>query len=121
MKKVNLTNKHEGRLFLAGVDTAPGKTIAVAEEKFLQWRNGNGAKVWIEQGIVTHDHKEDPADARADLEARAAAVGFEFNANLGDKKLKEGVEKAEAAAKAEEEANEAAAKAAKEALEKSEK
>lgn len=105
--KLKVKNNYTGQLSVAGVDVGPGKTVGVDAEKFKQWRNGNGAKSWIDQGIIEFDDTEDNGittngdndptrvtpglnggNDRESLVAQAKAMGIEFHPNLGDEKLK---------------------------------
>lgn len=106
MSKINVKNNHTSTLSVAGVEISPGAEAAVEEVKLKQWANGNAAKIWMEQGIITPGEGFDPdasdneddgeggeggesgEDDRDSLVAQATALGLEFAPNLGVKKLK---------------------------------
>ena len=65
----NVTNKHDAKLNIAGVDIAPGKTAFVEDRKLETWMTGNAAKVWYEKGLIEIEgssKKDEKAAAEGD-------------------------------------------------------
>lgn len=105
MSKINVKNNHTSPLFVAGVEINPGAEAAIDEVKLKQWANGNAAKIWMEQGIITpgddfepegsdgsDDDDDETGDDRESLIAQANALELEFAKNISTKKLKELIE-----------------------------
>lgn len=102
-----VTNNHDAPLNVAGVDVRPGATVEVDTGKFKKWANGGGAKVWLQQELITADTKVDtkskaaPADPQTErqkLEAQAAGLGIAFDAETSDEDLTNAISKAQEAA-----------------------
>lgn len=99
-----VTNNHFAALNVAGVDVRPGATVEVDKGAFEKWTNGNAAKQWLKQGIISADTKVDTSKAkdpnpsltdRQKLEARASELGIAFTAETSDEDLTNAVAEAE--------------------------
>lgn len=98
-----VTNNHDAPLNVAGVDVRPGATVEVDTGKFKKWANGGGAKVWLQQELITADTKSkaapaDPQTERQKLEAQAAGLGIAFDAETSDEDLTNAISEAQEAA-----------------------
>lgn len=90
-----VTNNHDGMINVAGTDIRPGATVAIPDDVFKKWTNGNAAKQWLKAGVVTSDSKvdeevkkvKDPVTDREKLEAQAAALGIAFSSDTSDEDL----------------------------------
>ena len=102
-----VTNNHDAPLNVAGVDVRPGATVEVDTGKFKKWANGGGAKVWLQQELITADTKVSVKDAkdndaqteRHQLEGRASTLGIAYDDETADDDLLNAVLEAEEAAK----------------------
>ena len=102
-----VTNNHDAPLNVAGVDVRPGATVEVDTGKFKKWANGGGAKVWLQQELITADTKVSVKDAkdndaqteRQQLEGRASTLGIAYDDETADDDLLNAVLEAEEAAK----------------------
>lgn len=104
MADINVTNNHSGALNVAGVDIRADATAAIDEKKLRMWANGNAAKIWIEQEVITFDGEisEEPDDSdedqeptREELLEKARELGLNPNGNTGIDKLKSMIAEAE--------------------------
>lgn len=90
----NVKNNHKAALNVAGVDIRPGATAAVDDGRFDKWKNGNAAKIWLDQKLITTDSKavkDDGGDDRAKLASRASALGVNFSGDTSDEDLSKAV------------------------------
>lgn len=118
MAKINVTNKHDAALDVAGITVRPKATVAVEERDFKTWKTGHAASIWLEQGLIvagkTADAKVEPETGdgdgegdggsgsgsgakpdRAALLARAKELKLDLPANISNTKLAEAVAEAE--------------------------
>ncbi|UQS95079.1 hypothetical protein Pam3_08 [Pseudanabaena phage Pam3] len=115
MAKINVTNKHDAALDVAGITVRPKATVAVEERDFKTWKTGHAASIWLEQGLIvagkTADAKAEPETNdgegdgsgsgsgakpdRAALLARAKELKLDLPANISNTKLAEAVAEAE--------------------------
>lgn len=116
--KINVTNKHDALLNVAGVDIRPGATAAVDAKALEGWKTGHAAKIWLEQELVVIGDKsgskvrepkqpapEGGADAQTQTEgkvdraaylARAKDLDLDLKSNVSNKDLVQAVNEAEA-------------------------
>lgn len=116
--KINVTNKHDAMLNVAGVDIRPGATAAVDGKTLEGWKRGHAAKIWLEQELVvigdksgskvrepkqpapeggsgTQTQTEGKVDRAAFL-ARAKELELDLKSNVSNKDLVTAVNEAEA-------------------------
>ena len=116
--KINVTNKHDALLNVAGVDIRPGATAAVDGKTLEGWKRGHAAKIWLEQELVVIGDKSgskvrEPKQAapeggagaqnqtegkvdRAAFLARAKELELDLKSNVSNKDLVQAVNEAEA-------------------------
>ena len=112
MAKINVTNKHDAALDVAGISVRPKATVAVEERDFNAWKTGHAASIWLEQGLIVTgkaaaakpepetdgDDGDDDKGAKPDraaLLARAKELKLDLPANISNTKLAEAVAEAE--------------------------
>lgn len=114
--KINVTNKHDTLLNVAGVDIRPSATAAVDAKALEGWKTGHAAKIWVEQELVvigdksgskvrepkqpapeggTQTQTEGKVDRAAYL-ARAKDLELDLKSNVSNKDLVQAVNEAEA-------------------------
>lgn len=110
----NVTNNHDATLNVAGVEIAPGVTVAIPKAKMDVARNSNGVKQWLLLGIITSDADDEdagepdtpplgipglptpPVMTREQLEVRATELKIEFTKGTRDATLVKKIAEAEA-------------------------
>lgn len=114
MAKINVTNKHDASLDVAGTPVRPGATAAVEQSDFDVWSKGHAAGIWLKEGLIVKggksgdavkEVKADPVDTasttasgkvdRAAYLTRAKELGLDLKTNVSNADLVTAVNEAE--------------------------